>query len=243
MPTEEENLPKYVTAEDLAKAIDAKLGAWSKTFEKKNGDTIKSALGELGPQLDAILEAKLEAFKKPAEVAGGNEGGAAGGAGAGVPPAFRVEDHPAFKGMQRQLESVKTELTADRKARLDAEAASRSMALKQAATEQLAKYGIRTHVSGAWAVIKDKLKYSDEGKAIAVDDDGSEFTLPAFIETFSKAPENKIYVDPRGAGGSGGRPVPGPKQVTKTNGADPTFEDIGNMVLGMASPIGTRLGE
>lgn len=247
-PEEDPNAPKYVTAEDLAKAVDAQLKKWSTGFEKKQAETIKGALGDLGPQLDSILEAKLEAFRKPAEGgaggAGGGEGGAGGaGNGGAPPPAFKVEDHPAFKGMQRQLETVRTELATDRKARQDAEAASRTMALKQTATELLAKQGIRQHVGGAWAAIKDKLKYSEDGKQIAVDDDGSEFALPAFIETFAKAPENRIYVDPRNAGGSGGRPVAGPKTPPKTVGAEPTFEDVGNFVLGLTSPMGTRLGE
>jgi hypothetical protein len=240
MPTDPDpNDPKPLTAEDVTKLIDGRLGVWSKGFEKKNADTIKSALGELAPELDKLLEGKLESLRKGAPEPQPKPGDLP------APPP-KVEDHPAFKGLQRTVEDLRKQTETAKQERDAERAKTQQITLRKTLTEELARRGFKDplRIEAAVDRIVDSKKlvgWTDDGASVVWKDADGERELGVGIEAWLKTPDAKLYQDPRGAAGSGARPggrPPGGKEKTEA-----TYEDVGNFVLSQAMPMGVRLGE
>lgn len=243
-PFTEESIKNLIAAQ-----VAGALKTFAGTFQKQITDAVKSTVTEATSGIDALLETKLEGLKSgSAGGAGAGAGAGAGGAGAsgggGVGGVERPEDHPAYKGLQRQLEAQRKEIERITTSAANAEKAKREMALQQRAVEELAKHGVRAHAKAAWASLRPMLSYEndDSERAIFRDEDGSEFDLKPGIEAWAKNRSNQIFVDPRGAAGSGGRGSNGANGAggTGKQKSEAGLEDLGNFVMDAFAP--TKFG-
>lgn len=186
--------PKYVTEEQLNKAITGRLNDWSKSFEKKNAETIKSAVGEISPALDKLLEEKLSAFRPKTDDAGAKDGAK-----------VDIENHPAFKGLKKQLDESANNTRKLQEER-DAERARASAAdLRDQVGKALAKHGVPsdrlTHAVGHVINTAGLAKWNEDRSAVVFGD----LDLETGTKDWLKNDEAKIYLPPRGTQGSGDR--------------------------------------
>ena len=220
-----DDAPKFVTEEQLNKAITGRLADWSKSFEKKNAETIKSVVGEIAPQLDKLLEEKLAAFR-PAE------GVKAGGGNAHDAAKVDIENHPAFKGMKKQLDEAVGQTRKLQEERDAERARARDMDLRKQVTETFAKNGVpadRLHFAvGAAIDTEKKAKWNEDGDAVVFGD----LDLDTGSKDWLKSDNAKIFLLPRGTQGSGergGGRAPAARSSMGTKAV--SMQDLGNAVL------------
>ncbi len=185
--------PKFVTADDLNKAITARFSA----FEKKNATTLEATLKTFGEGVFAKLE---ELKPKPIEP----------GDKSNEPP--KIDDHPVVKGLQKQLaELAKTNEQATQRAAAE-RARSRDSQLRSKLAEELMKSGFKDANQARHAVhfLADgdkRVRWADEDSDAIVfrDNDGTEVDLATGLKGWAKTDDAKIYLPPQGASGSGDR--------------------------------------
>jgi len=185
-----DDAPKFVTEEQLNRAISARLGQFEKKQDKVFGD----------------FGAKLEQYfsQQPPKDEDKQEG----------QQTTKVEDHPAFKSMQRQLEDTKklTERLSHEKQVERSKA--RDTTLRQALQEKLAAGGVAgaqlKHALGFLVDAEKRVRFADDDSEEILFRDGQDF-LPFEdgLRAWMKSDDAKIYLPPRGTNGSGSAPGQG----------------------------------
>lgn len=154
----------------------------------------------------------------------------------GSPPS--IEESPAFKALQRQLDDEK-KAREKRDAELaDERAQARASKLRQRVSDALVEGGVEA------ARVKHALHYLVDGeKRVAWDEHDTEsllfkdekgelLPLSDGLKGWLKSDEAKIYLPPRGAGGSGGAPgASGPRSATNSTAAN-AAEALRKHILG-----------
>lgn len=226
--------PEYVSKTELNEMMNRAITARFSAFEKKNAETIKGALSSVATDIDTLLTQKLEAFKPTAP---GSKPGEAG-----TPPAHAaVHESPEFKGMAKQLETMRKQVE-EQTSRANAEREkARDVALRQKLQDELAKRGV-SYTKQALATLVDsekRVRWSEDGDDSLVfrDSDGADLDLRTGLDGWAKSEDAKIYMAPRNAAGSGDRggKTPGQKPGAKTA---TTFEDVGDWVMNSVKTFG-----
>lgn len=226
--TTEGNAPA-LSAEQIAavtEIVNRTVNGAAATQKKLLADSLKKS----GEDMAKLLDEKLSGFRPtPAEGGDGGEGGKKS-------KGDSVETATLKKQMADQAK-VLEDLKRDR----DTEKAKNRAAVKERnVSNALSKYGIEgMRFQGAYAMLdrQGRVKHvDDEGDDLVfVDDTGAEIELDAGLAGWVKNDVAKMFLPPSGAAGSGARrpPSAGTKPPEKK---DPTFEDVGNAVLGLVAP-------
>lgn len=209
--------PKFVTEEQLNRAITARFKSFEGKLDGKFGE-FSRGFESFQAQIAEALKPKQEPPKEPPKPKD-------------APPP--ITDLPEFVEQRKQLEALQKRLAdADKKA-AEAESKRRDTLLRQSVDEALAKAGVEARlVKQARGYLIDSLKatrFSEDGDSVVmVGGDGEEVELSVGLKSFLKSDEGKLYLPPRGTAGSGERgggiaPRTDPNAVTK--------ESIGNALL------------
>lgn len=177
--------PKFVTEEQLNRAITARFGELSKKLEKSFGETFTKALDE-----------KLSSFAPK-----GNEDESK--------PASPLE-HPEVKGVLKQMQELQSRLKASEEREAAAKAKARDTQLRQQVGEALASAGIKDSMRA-----KHALKFLVDGEKLVAWDDESERLVfrdsDGFVDFntglkgWLKSEDAKMYLPPPDTSGAGGR--------------------------------------
>jgi hypothetical protein len=217
----------------IAKVANETFTARDKQSEKKRKEEIrgemKGAFDAFLPELDKVLETKLEGIK-PAVPKPGADGAPAGGA------ALPLHETPEWKGMLKKHSDLEQSVKRAEEARAAERAKSRDVALRQTVAEGLVKRGIDAtrapHALGYVLDAKKLAKYAgddDDASITFRDADGSEVDLDTGLDGWVKSDDAKIYLPPRGSAGSGDRG--GGRRASGGQKTEASFEDVGNFVL------------
>ena len=137
---------------------------------------------------------------------------------------------PEMRGLQRQLQEQKATTDAVLQKLAAAEAKEKSTTLRARLSEELGKHGITEtpRVKAATAVLlsENRVRYDEDGQIVFAESEDSVLDLATGIKAWVKLDDNKIFLPPTGARGSGDRPGQGPKSGTQP-GAEPSATEIG----------------
>lgn len=205
------NAPKYVTEEQLNRAITARLAAFGKSQEK--------VLGEFQTTLTGKLEELLKAAPVPTTTA----------------ESSKPAESPELKGALKRLaeiEAANKQIQAER----DAERAkARDVALRQQLSDTLLKHGVdATRVKHAVGILVDsekRVRFDEDGESLIFkDSDNTDVDLITGVRSWVKSDDGKFYLPPRGVNGSGDRGA-GKAPQTAQKGGQVTAESLGDLLL------------
>lgn len=209
--------PKFVTEEQLNRAITARFKTFEKSLDGKFGE-FKTGFESFQASITEALKPKQEPPKEQPK-------------DKGAPPP--VTETPEFIETQKQLKALQAKYDAAEKKAAESETKRRDTLLRQTVDETLAKAGVDSarikHARGFLVDAMKSVRFSEDGEyVVMLDSEGNESELSAGIKAFLKSDDGKIYLPPRGTAGSGERgggiaPRTDPNAVTK--------ESIGNALL------------
>lgn len=185
--------PKYVTEEQLNKAITARL----RDFEKKVGETIKTSVDGIAPQLDQLLETKLSALKPQGDGKPQNAD----------PAKVDIESHPFVKGLLKRLDESDKRTKAIEADRDAERARAQDADLRRQLGDALAKRGIPAdRIRQAIGLLVDAEKrVGRDGDALVFNEKDGAVDLDTGVDRWVKGDDAKIFLPPRGTSGSGDR--------------------------------------
>lgn len=210
----ESESPKYITEEQLNRAITARFKGLEKKFE--------TSLSEFGTgfasKFEELVAAKFESISPPKEKSASSSS---------------VEEDPKFRGVMKQLEELKVQTQKAQQERDTERAKAREVSLRQRVQDELAKHGIDTSRSRhALALLVDaekRVSYSPDSDDIVFrDSDNTEVDLTTGLKSWIKSDDGKLYMPPRGVSGSGDRQG---QAKTKANSNTNIYEELGGMLL------------
>lgn len=205
--------PKFVTEDQLNRAITARFTDFSKKQEKHLGDFSTS------------LTSRIEELMKPPSTSS-------------TPAESKNADDPIVRGLQKQLQDLTAK--ADKAA---SEAAaerekSRKQSLRQTLTDTLLKNGVDAarvkHAVGFLVDAEGRVRYQEGGDDLVfTDTDGSELDLHTGVKSWVGSEDGKFYLPARGITGSGDRGTGNPPKAAGKSkpGAVPTNAELGNSLL------------
>lgn len=225
-----------------AEQTDMITGAVNKASKKLQTDLTASLTTSLGSALADTLtahEAKREEAAAAAELERTEAAKAAGGgAAAKGNEGVRIEDSPAFRTMQKQLNAaLKAQEVSETKAKAEA-AKVKDTTLRQKLSEELDKNNFdpkARHLALSHLVDGAKMaRWSDDGETIVFrDTDGSDVDLPTGLKSFAQTDDGKRFMPASGASGTGDRSRFTPP-TQKPNGKVDS-SDLGRMALALMS--------
>jgi hypothetical protein len=197
--------PKYITSEELNKAVTARLQAFEKSFDKKHKETLSEALKGLVGEIDGLVSTKLETMVA-AKSTDGKDKGKSG-----------VEDNPMVLGLKKELADLRTKAEQAEKRAAAEEARAKDIELRRKLGDELGKHGVdssRAKMAVGFLIDSDKrARYSDEGEILFRDEEGNDLELAAGVKAWIRSEDAKIYLPPKGMHGSGERPSSGKPKV------------------------------
>jgi hypothetical protein len=190
--------PKYVTEEQLNRAISARLSDFGKKTEK----SLTDAFSNFEKKLTDMITPKPGEQQTPAADKGS---------------ALNVQDHPEFKGLQKQLAELKLRTdVAEQSAKAEREKA-RDTTLRQKLGESLASIGIKdaTRAKHAIRFLVDgerAVRWDENGESIIFNDGKDLVDLETGLKGWAKTEDAKLYLPAPDGGATGGnngtRPAP-----------------------------------
>lgn len=213
--------PKFVTEEQLNRAISARLGDFGKKIEK----SIETAVSGIGAKLDEIAKREPSGGTPPP----GGEGQKS------------IEESPIVKGLQKQLGEMQKNLDTAKADRDAEKQKTRDQSLRQRLQDTLTKGGLDPkfvrHAVGNLVDTEKLVRFADDESDDLVFRDGTtDVDLGTGIKTWLKSDDAKIYLPPRGTKGSGDQR----DGKGSGNGLQPQPMTAGKALLGMA--LGTVAG-
>jgi hypothetical protein len=212
--------PKFVTEEQLNRAITSRF----KDFEKKLDKSNEGLVTTLSSKLEELVTGKLESLQpKPDDK------------GEGSKPAG---ESPEMKAMARQLAEVQKALEKSNQEKDVERARSRDRDLRSKLQEALSGAGITgvqlKHAVGVLVDAEKRVRIDDDDRVLFKGDDGDELPLADGVKSWVKTDEAKIYLPPRGSQGSGDRSQ---GKGTPNGQQQPS---VGSVLLNMASSVMTE---
>lgn len=181
------------------------------TYEKKLDTKLSDSFSGFEAKLAEFLTAKTEETKAP-------------NAEAAKPPQS-IEEHPQFRGLQKQLSEYKNKVDAITKSAAEAEARSKDVTLRQKLGEMLAEQGIdgvrAKHAVGYLVDAEKRVRYAEDGSPVFADANGEALDLATGLKGWMSGEDAKLYLPPRGAAGSGERPSNGAVGARGSAPSDP----------------------
>lgn len=217
--------------------ITKRLAAFESKTTKLINDAVAASEGRL---TEAFTKGFDELPEKLKELGIGQDPKKKGGEPGEITPDL-VKQSPEYKGLQRELESIRKRqeaIEADAKAKAKE---VRDGRLRQNVIENLAAYGIegKRAARAADLLVGKQARYvSDEDDSIVFEtEDGDEVDLKRGLKEWAGSEDGKIFVPPSGASGSGGPPPRGPRSSHASNGQAPGAEpgSLGRMILDVAT--------
>ena len=196
-----EDAPKYVTEEQLNRAITGRLSDFSKKFEKTLETSFGGLSEKLMTQVGDLITQKVGETKKPDD--------------SNTP---KGAEDPMVRGLQKQLEAVQKEVADAKRERDEQVANAKALDLRSKVQAELTKAGFtdaeRARMAMGHLIDVDKRIRRGEDDSIVGRDiqDDQDVDLSTFVRSWVKSDEAKIFLPPKGAAGSGGRGGPAPKQ-------------------------------
>jgi alanyl-tRNA synthetase len=199
------------TAEEIAaqKAEEAKKQAEEadKALEERISKTVNAALTSHMKRAPKALSAEeLEKFleereaKRTAAEEEKKKGGAGGGKG--------NESQPEVARLQKELEQLRKRSEEAEKKAADKERKEQERSDSDTISKTLESAGVpagqRVRVALNHLKSEGRVKRTDEGELVFVDEQGDEIELAKGITAFLKTDEGKLFLPATGAGGSGG---------------------------------------
>lgn len=189
---EGENAPKFLTADEVNKAITARLSA----FEKKFGESMKSSLDGFSSSLGTMLDERFAALKPKSE-------------GQGQPPQpSDIENHPVVKGLMKRLDEADKRTKTFQEERDQERGRARDSELRRRLGDELAKHGIPSdRVRQAVGLLVDadkRVRWGDDDSIVFHEKDGA-VDLETGMKGWIKGDDAQIFLPPRGTSGSGDR--------------------------------------
>lgn len=185
-----DDAPKYVTEEQLNRAISARFNDFSKKLEKAN----EGLASTLTTKLEELVTGKLDALKP----AGDGEGKGTKGA---------PTESPELKSALKRIDDMSRQLETERQEKLAEKANARAKDLRQQVTEALTAAGISgVALKHAVSVLVDgekRAKFDEEGERVLFRSDDDDLPLADGVKRWMKSDDAKIYLPPRGTQGSG----------------------------------------
>lgn len=212
--------PKYVTEEQLNRAISARLGDFGKKIEKS-----------ISESLATTLTAKFDELKSSFAPSGTGGGDSKDPAKAGD-----IENHPLVKGLQKQVNDQKIATERMQQERDAEKARARDQVLRTKLADDLTKGGIDPtrvrHAVGILVDVEKRVRFADdEGDELVFKDTTGDVDLATGLKGWLKGEDAKIFLPPRGTQGAGDRSQGRPPQ----NGQQPP--SVGGALLGMARGV------
>jgi len=207
--------PKFVTAEELNKAITARFTDHQKKLEKH----LESFSGTLTGKLEELLKAAVPAPKST---------------DAADPPKADT-DSPALRGMMKQLEELKRDNAKIQQERDAERTRAKDATLRQQLSDALIKNGVDAsrvkHAVGILIDSEKRVRFEEDGDSIVFkDNDNTDVDLLTGIKSWVKSDDGKFYLPPRGVNGSGDRGA-GRAPSTSNNSKTVNAESLGNLLL------------
>jgi len=208
-----EALTEEKVAQMVAQIVNQAFSARSKTLKKELSDDMGKNFEGLQKRLDEMSLTKADSRRrKPGEEGDDPE-----------------KSTPEFRGMQRQLQDMKSSLE------------ERDRKLAEAVSEELGRNGVTDprSVKGAMAILvsdEQRIRYDDDGSLVFVENQDSVLDLSTGIKAWMKSEDAKLYLPPSGAMGSGGRPVA--RQVAPANAQPSDADDSMNIGLALVQQFG-----
>lgn len=204
--------PKYVTEEQLNRAISARLSDFSKKSEK----ALAEAFGGFEKKLSEMLP------KTPDEK---------GDKGTPTTQSQSIEEHPQFKGLQKQLADLQKKAEESEKAAQAERAKARDTSLRQRLSEELAKGGIKdaTRIKHAIRFLVDgerAVQWDEAGESIVFKSEDGVVDFGTGLKAWLKSDDAKLYLPPPEGGASGGIGKPAPTRMTAPSGNGVSFEKL-----------------
>lgn len=182
--------PKYVTEEQLNRAMTSRFSAFEKKFEKTTGDLVTTVTGKL----DELIGTKLSELTKKTE----------------PPKAPQTPaESPEMKAMQKQLAEVQQQLAKANQEKEAERAAARDQSLRSTLQQQLTASGITgAGLRAAMHLLVDgekRIRFEDDSDRILFKGDDGDLPLADGLKSWLKTDDAKIFLPPRGTQGSGDR--------------------------------------
>lgn len=206
--------PKYVTAEELNKAITARFTDHQKKLEKH----LETFSGTLTGKLEELL--KSVPAPKSTDTAD---------------PPKSASESPEFKGLMKQMEEIKRENLKIQQERDAERTKSKDATLRQQLSDALIKNGVDAnrvkHAVGILVDSEKRVRFEEDGESIVFkDDDNTDVDLTTGIKSWVKSDDGKFYLPPRGVNGSGDRGA-GRAPNIRNDSKAPTAESLGMALL------------
>ena len=218
-------LTEEKVAQMVAQIVNQAFSARSKTLKKELSDDMGKNFEGLQKRLDEMSLTKADSRRrKPGEE--GDE---------------PDKSTPEFRGMQRQLQDMKSSLEERDRKLAEANQRQRTTELRQRVSEELGRNGVTDprSVKGAMAILvsdEQRIRYDDDGSLVFVENQDSVLDLSTGIKAWMKSDDAKLYLPPSGAMGSGGRPVA--RQVAPANAQPSDADDSMNIGLALVQQFG-----
>lgn len=203
--------PKFVTEEQLNKAITSRFTDFAKKHEKTLGDTFT-----------AFEKKLLEALPKTPEPA----------ATTTPPDAKSILDHPEVKGMAKKLQDLEERARVAEERTLAEQKRAKDLSIRQRVGEAVAKANVNEPTRAKHAVsflIRENLvKWSDDGKGdelVFASDDG-DIDFKTGFDRWLKSEDAKLYLPSPDAAATQQRGTQQQQRVAPGAGAAPNFDDL-----------------
>ncbi len=215
------------TPEEIAEMITGATRSQIEKANKKLTADITKSLGDSVSETMAQYEAKraeeAEKAKTPAKPA----------------DPLDIENHPAFKGMKKQLDDAAKKITDAETATQLERAKTKELALRATLEARLKSAGFdadRVHLTvGTLIDAQKRVRYGDDDSITFRGDDNEEVDLETGLKGWAQTKDGKSFMPPRGASGSGDRP--GGKALGQGQTSNGTTADLGRSVLAAAGFI------
>ncbi|GAC1576967.1 MAG: hypothetical protein NVS3B7_10090 [Candidatus Elarobacter sp.] len=196
--TATDDAPKFVTAEDVAKIVNQAISARNKSFESKVEKSLADATGTLGAKFEEFA-AKVAPPPKVDQPASASDG------------APKVEEHPAFRSLQKQLSELRNKAERVEQERDAERAKTREASMRQRVQSALAEHGVdpkyAKHALGHLVDATKLVRLGEDGESLIFRDaEGADIDFATGLKSWVASDEAKIYLPPRGAAGSGANP-------------------------------------
>jgi hypothetical protein len=218
--------PKYVTIDELNRAITARLSDHAKKTAKDFESTFESRFGAFTTSLDEKLARLAPATPESAPQKGKGKDDRDHEA--------NIAEHPEFKKLSENNAKLQKAFELQQKAAAESQAKERAHTLRATLSDALTKSGIRPDALGL-AVGKliqldGRVAWGDGDAIVYRDADGTEHALADGLSLWLKSGDANLFLPPRIPGGSGGGPG--------SRGGPPNQNDPDQVIKGL---IGSTL--
>lgn len=207
--------PQYATLDQVTDAVSEMINKAITNRNKQVESKMDKMLSDLTAKFEERLKASAPTPSSSAEP--------------------KVEDAPAYKGLQKQLSDMQQKLEAAERAKRSETLRAKDKDLRQRLSDELVKAGVDPsrvrHAVGLLVDSDKRVRYVDDetDDVVFSDDDNQEVDFKTGLRSWLKSDDAKIYMSARGTTGSGDRRSP---EKTSKNGTSAT-SNVEDVMMGL----------